>query len=107
MKSKILNILLIVTFFLTIMVPITGIVIHKLASALFLLLCLVHTFMYRKKLNARKYAILLIVIICFVSGLFGMILDEVSIILMLHRAMSILAVFFLAIHVFVYHRKIK
>lgn len=46
MIKKILNILLLLTFILTLMVPITGIMVHKLVSALFLILCIIHTVVY-------------------------------------------------------------
>lgn len=52
--KKILNIALVVTFAATILVPLTGIHIHKMASVIFLLLCLVHTFVYRRKLGVKR-----------------------------------------------------
>ena len=106
MKAKILNILLLITFILTIMVPVTGIIVHKLASTLFLLLCLIHTFLYRKKMNAKKYIVLVMTIIAFVSGIFGMIYEEIPWILAAHKATSILLVFGLAIHIFVFHKRL-
>lgn len=104
--KKILNIALLISFILTIMVPLTGIHIHKLASVIFLLLSIVHTVIYRKKLGAKKYLLFALVIISFVTGLFGMILDQYPIILILHRVISIAVVFFMAIHIFVYHKKL-
>ena len=41
--KKILNYGLFISFLLTIMVPLTGVHIHKLASTVFLLLSIVHT----------------------------------------------------------------
>ena len=46
--KRVLNYLLAISFILTIMVPITGIIVHKLASTLFLVLALIHVFIYRK-----------------------------------------------------------
>lgn len=46
--KRILNYLLAISFILTIMVPITGIIVHKLAATLFLILALIHVFLYRK-----------------------------------------------------------
>lgn len=46
--KRILNILLIASLLLTLSVPLTGLIVHKMASALFLLLCAVHTAVYRK-----------------------------------------------------------
>ena len=104
--KKILNIALLVCFIVTVMVPLTGIHIHKLASALFLLLSFLHTILYRKKLGPKRWLLLATVILSFAAGLFGMILDHIPAILILHRAVSIGLVFFLAIHIFVFHRKL-
>lgn len=105
--KKILNIALLSSFIVTILVPLTGIHIHKLASVIFLLLSIIHTIAYRKKLGAKRYLLLALVIAAFASGLFGMILEQYAIVLILHRVISIAVVFFLAIHIFVFHRKLK
>lgn len=105
--KKTLNIGLLVSFLLTILVPLTGVHIHKMASVIFLLLCLIHTVVYRKKLGTKRYLLLALVLISFATGLFGMILDQYPIILVLHRVISIAVVFFMAIHIFVYHKKLK
>lgn len=103
--KKVLNLALLLSFVLTIMVPLTGIPIHKLASVVFLLLSIVHTLVYRRKLGVKRYLLLALVLVSFTTGLFGMILDQYPIVLILHRVISIAAVFFMAIHIFVYHRK--
>jgi hypothetical protein len=105
--KKILNIALFISFLVTIMVPLTGIHIHKMASVIFLLLSIVHTIAYRKKLGARRWLLLATIVISFFTGLFGMILDQIPIVLILHRAISIALVFFLAIHIFVFHKRMK
>lgn len=105
--KKLLNIALLVSFLVTIMVPLTGVHIHKLASVIFLLLSLVHTIVYRKKLGAKRWLLLAVVVISFATGLFGMILDHIPIVLILHRTISIALVFFLAIHIFVFHKKLR
>lgn len=105
--KKTLNIALLITFVVTIMVPLTGIHIHKLASVLFLLLSIVHTVVYRKKLGTKRWLLLGLIVISFATGLFGMILDQFPVILILHRCISIAVVFFLAIHIFIYHKKIR
>ena len=102
----ILNIALLITFILTIMVPLTGVDIHKMASVFFLLLSIVHTIIYRKKLGAKRWLLLVTIIISFVTGLFGMILEHIPSVLILHRAISIGLIFFLAIHIFVFHKKL-
>lgn len=104
MKKK-LNIALLLSFLVTIMVPLTGVHIHKLASVLFLLLSIVHTIVYRKKLGVKRLLLLALIVISFATGLFGMILDQHPIILILHRCVSIALVFFIAIHIFVFHKK--
>ena len=99
--KRFLNIALLISFLVTIMVPLTGIHIHKLASVLFLLLSIVHTITYRKKLGVKRWLLLGLVLVSFASGLFGMVLDRVPMVLIFHRAISIGLVFFLAIHIFV------
>lgn len=105
--KRFLNITLLVSFLITIMVPLTGIHIHKLASVLFLLLSIVHTITYRKKLGAKRWVLLALIAVSFATGLFGMILDQFPIILILHCCISIALVFFLAIHIFVFHKKLR
>ena len=105
--KKVLNISLLISFIVTVMVPLTGVHIHKLASAIFLLLSVVHTITYRKKLGAKRWLLLATVVVSFATGLFGMILDQFPIVLMLHRAISIALVFFLAIHIFMFHKKLR
>ena len=105
--KRFLNISLLVSFLVTIMVPLTGIHIHKLASVIFLLLSIVHTVTYRKKLGMKRWLLLGLILISFASGLLGMILDHVPMILILHRCISIALVFFLAIHIFAYHRRMR
>lgn len=103
--KKALNGLLLVSFLITILVPMTGVPIHKLTSTLFLLLCMVHTLVYRRNLGVKRWLLLALVISSFITGLFGMIWEQLPLILMLHRVISIAIVFFLAIHIFVFHKK--
>ena len=105
--KKLLNIALLISFIVTILVPLTGIHMHKLASVIFLLLSIVHTIVYRKKLGLKRWLLMGLILISFVSGLFGMILDHVPIVLILHRVISIVLVFFLAIHIFAFHKKLR
>jgi len=105
--KKLLNITLLISFLVTIMVPLTGVHIHKLASVIFLLLSIVHTISYRKKLGMKRWLLLGLILVSFVSGLLGMILDHIPMVLILHRCISIALVFFLAIHIFVYHRRMQ
>ena len=102
----VLNYLLLISFIITNLVPITGIHIHKLASVFFLLLCIVHTVVYRKEMQWKRWVLLGVIAIAFLSGLFGMIMDEVPMILALHKAISIASVFFLAIHIFILDRRL-
>ena len=105
--KKILNIALFISFVTTIMVPLTGVHIHKMASVIFLLLSLVHTIVYRRKLGAKRWLLLATIVISFVTGLFGMILHHFPMVLSCHLAISIALVFFLAIHIFVFHKRNK
>ena len=105
--KKLLNLALLVSFVVTVMVPLTGVHIHKLASVLFLLLSVVHTLVYRKKLGVKRWLLLGLVLISFATGLFGMIWDHIPLVLILHRCLSIALVFFLAIHIFVFHKKLR
>lgn len=104
--KKTLNILLLLSFTVTVMVPLTGIHIHKMASALFLLLSLTHTVLYRKKLGTKRVLLLLSLVVSFATGLLGMILDHIPGVLISHRAISIGLVFFLAIHIFAFQKKL-
>lgn len=105
--KKILNITLFLSFTATVLVPLTGIPIHKMASVIFLMLSLVHTIVYRKKMGARRCLFLAAIVISLGTGLFGMILDHVPMVLIFHRAISIALIFFLAIHIYVFHKKLK
>lgn len=105
--AKALNVLLLLSFVVTLLAPLTGIMVHKLASTLFLLLCIVHTVLYRKRLKLRGLAMLGLVALAFLSGLFGLIFDEIPLILALHTVISIGCVFALAIHIFVFRRRLR
>ena len=105
--KKTLHYALLISFVITIMVPLTGVHIHKLASVIFLLLSIVHAVIYRKQLNAKRWLLLAMILLSFVTGLFGMILDQVPLVLAFHRVISIAVVFFLAIHIFVFHKKLS
>lgn len=103
--KKALNIALFFSFLLTMLVPLTGVTLHKLASVLFLLLTAVHMVLYRKKLTAKRWLLLLLVMLCFVTGICGMVFDGIKPLLALHKVLSMAAIFFLAIHLFVYRHK--
>ena len=104
--KKLLNIALLISFVVTIMVPLTGVHIHKMASVIFLLLSVIHTIVYRKQLGVKRWFMLALIVISFATGLLGMILDQFPLILRSHRAISIGVVFFLAIHIFVFRKKL-
>lgn len=103
---KALSFALLFSFVVTIMVPLTGIHPHKLASTVFFLLCLLHTAVYRKQLSMRRWLLLLLIVLSFLTGLFGMVFQQLPLLLLLHRALSIALVFFLAIHIFLFHKKL-
>lgn len=105
--KKALNIALFLSFLLTILVPLTGVHIHKLASVLFLLLTILHTVVYRRKLGLKRWLLLGLVLLSFVSGIVGMIFQEISLLMALHKVISMGIIFFLAIHIFIYRNKLK
>lgn len=104
--KRVLDYSLAISFILTIMVPITGIIIHKLAATLFLILALIHVFLYRKRLDLKYILIIVLTIVSFVLGILGLALVEYPIILTLHRIVSIVLIFLLAIHIYKFHRRI-
>lgn len=104
--KKFLNLTLFISFIISIMAPLTGVPVHKMASTLFLLLSIIHTITFRKKLGTKRWLLLAIIVISFLTGLLGMIFDQFSILLILHNCISIGLVFFLAIHIFVFHKKL-
>ena len=101
---RVLNYLLAISFVLTIMVPITGIIVHKLASTLFLVLALIHVFLYRKRLDYKYILVIVLTIVSFVLGILGLVMIEYPIVLTLHRTISIVLVGLLAIHIYRFHR---
>lgn len=105
--AKVLNIALLICFVVTLLVPLTGVIVHKLAATLFLLLALVHTVVYRKKLNGKRYVMLAVIVLAYFTGLFGLIFDEIPLILALHKVISIASVIFLAVHIFVFQRGLR
>lgn len=104
--KKVLNYLLAISFIITIMVPITGIIVHKLSSTLFLVLALIHVFLYRKRLDYKYILIIGLTIVSFVLGILGLVLVEYPIILILHRTVSIVLIILLAIHIYKFHRRL-
>ena len=102
--KKILGILLLVSFLATVSVPLTGVIVHKLASAIFLLLSLVHIFTARRK-SKLGWILLALVIAAFASGILGMILDDYPVVLGLHKLLSLGSVFALGLHSAVYFRR--
>lgn len=104
--KRVLNYLLAISFILTIMVPITGIIVHKLASTLFLVLALIHIFLYRKSLDLKFIFIIVLTILSFVLGILGLVLVEYPIMLTLHRTVSIVLIILLAIHIYKFHRRL-
>ncbi len=103
---RVLNYLLAISFVVTIMVPITGIIVHKLASTLFLVLALIHVFLYRKRLDYKYILVIVLTIVSFVLGILGLVMIEYPIVLTLHRTISIVLIILLAIHIYKFHRRL-
>ena len=104
--KKVLNLLLLASFLLTVLVPLTGVLVHKTAAALFLLLCLVHTAVHRRRLAGRRAALLAAVALAFASGLSAL-LWETPLLLMAHRALSAVCILGLAVHVVTFQRRLR
>lgn len=98
------KILLLASFLATVSVPLTGVIVHKLASAIFLLVSLVHMFTAKGKIRLG-WMLLALVIAAFASGILGMILDEYPVVLGLHKLLSIGSVFTLGLHSAVFFRR--
>lgn len=104
--KKVLNFTLCLSFAVTCLVPVTGITLHKLAAAFFLLLSIFHLVLYRRKFSKKRWLLATVLLASFVSGLLGMIFDTVPLILAAHRVLSILLIFFLAIHIFIFRKSL-
>ncbi len=96
---KAINISLLISFLAVIMEPVTGIPVHKAAAALFLLLSMIHAVLYRKKQGAKRWLLPAAILLSFLSGLCGMIWDQIPIILKIHHAVSVAVVFLVGIHI--------
>ena len=103
---RVLNSLLAISFIVTILVPITGIIVHKLATTLFLMLALIHVFLYIKRLDLKYILIIVLTIVSFVLGILGLIMVEHPIILTFHRMVSIVLIILLAIHLYKFHKRL-
>ena len=75
--KKVLNIALLITFIVSSLAPLTGVPIHKMASSLFLLLCIIHTIAYRRKLGAKRWLMVTILHDVFVPESFCLLPDEI------------------------------
>ncbi len=106
MLKKVLNLGLLISFVVTMMAPLTGVYIHKMASLLFLVFSIFHVSVYRRRMNRRGGYLMIMLIAAFVTGILGMILEEFSVILAFHKGISIVVMFFLAIHIFRFHKKL-
>lgn len=102
--KKILGILLLGSFLAALSVPLTGVIVHKLASTAFLLLGLVHILTAKRK-SGLGLGLLALVIAAFASGVLGMILKAHPVILGLHKLLSMGSVFVLGLHSAAYFRR--
>lgn len=104
---KIGNIALLISFIVTILEPITGIFIHKLAATVFLLLVFVHMAACRKRPGGKKYLLLFLVAASFATGIWGMIAEQYPFILLMHRAISAVTVVVLVLHIYRYRKRLR
>lgn len=105
--TRIPNFLLLASLIVTFLAPLTGIVVHKLASALFLLLCLVHTLLCRRGITVKRLAMLAVVGLAFASGVLSLIFDRIPLVLALHKVISVGSVAFLAVHIFIFRKRLR
>lgn len=101
--NKIISIGLLLSFIVIFLVPITGLNIHKISSIIFLLLSLIHTLINVKKINIKKIILIIIILLSFMSGILSMFYD---IWIIIHKSIGIISIMLIAIHLFIYHKKI-
>lgn len=105
--KKALHGMLFLSFILTIMAPISGIYVHKLAGTVFFLLGIIHMIMYRRKIRGKQGLLAVLILFSFISGLFSLILEQYPYILNVHRMCSIVLVSFLSVHVSKFYKRKK
>ena len=93
------------SFLLTCAVPLTGLLVHKLASVVFLLLCLGHVVACRRRMTPRRWGLLALTLGAFVSGAPAMM--QGGTMTAVHKLLSLALLAFFAIHAFIYWRKVK
>lgn len=102
--KRILGILLPVSFLATVSVPLTGVIVHKLAATVFLLLSLVHGFAAKRK-SKLGLGLLALMAVSFAAGILGMIFDQFPVVLGLHKLLSFFCIFSLGLHAAPFFRK--
>lgn len=102
--KKILGILLPVSFLATLTVPLTGVIFHKLAATVLLLLGLVHVFTVRKR-SKSGLGLLALMAVSFAAGILGMIFDRFPVVLGLHKLLSLFSIFALGVHAACFFRR--
>lgn len=105
--KKALNFLLLLSFLLTLLVPLTGVHFHKAVSLLFLLLSVFHVTIYRSRMNSKRWLLWGLILLCFASGIAGMLFAEIPLLMALHKISSFALIFFLGIHLFLYRNRLK
>lgn len=105
--KKVLNLLLLLSFFLTVLAPLTGIHFHKLFSLLFLLLSAIHGVIYRNKMGWCRLLLFGLILLCFASGITGIIFTEILILMAIHKVTAFFLIFFLGIHIFLFRNRMK
>lgn len=102
--KKVWNYLLCMSLILTMLVFITEIWIHKLAATVFVVLCIYHCVKHKNRFNIKYILLFILVLICFVSGIVGMVSSPY---LIFHKVMALLLVCFLVVHVYMFHKSLK
>ena len=83
-----------------------ALIIHKLFSTLLILLMIIHTLVNIKDMNTKRWALFILAILSFVTGMFAMIDSTSTWGSPLHKVVSLLFICGTACHLFVYHKKI-
>nr|WP_317398449.1 heme transporter CcmB [uncultured Gemmiger sp.] len=105
MGKKLLYGALTLSGLLTVLQPLTGPVVHKLAASVFLLLCVGHMLACRKKLTGTGVALLAVLLAAFITGVPALVQGGTA--GAVHAVLGILCLCAMAAHGFARRRVLK
>lgn len=105
MGKKVLYSLLSLSGLVTMLQPLTGSVVHKMAAGVFLVLCVGHMFACRKKLTGAGVALFALLLAAFASGVPALMQGGVA--GAVHGVLGILCLCAVAAHGFARRRALK